>query len=66
MSVQWNDLFAALAIVLVVEALLPFVNPAAAQRAFAKLAKLGERELRIAGFVSMAAGLLVLYFARSQ
>ena len=65
MSVQWSDLFAALAIVLVVEGILPFVNPTGAQRAFSHLARLSARELRIAGLVSMVVGLIALYFARS-
>ena len=65
MSVQWNDLFAALAIVLVVEGILPLLNPTGAQRAFAQLARLSVRDLRIAGLVSVVVGLLALYFARS-
>ena len=65
MSVQWNDLFAALGIVLVIEGILPLLNPAAAQRVFAQLAKLGSRELRLAACVSVAAGIVLLYIARS-
>jgi uncharacterized protein YjeT (DUF2065 family) len=65
MNVQWSDLFAALAIVLTIEGILPFVNPTGAQRAFSQLARLSARELRIAGLVSMTVGLIALYFARS-
>ena len=65
MSFAWSDLLAALAILLVLEGLLPFLNPAATRRAFAQLAALAERELRIAGLVSMLAGLVLLFIVRS-
>jgi uncharacterized protein len=61
----WSDLLAALAILLVLEGLLPFLNPAGTRRVFAQLAQLAERELRVAGLVSMLAGLLLLFFVRS-
>jgi uncharacterized protein YjeT (DUF2065 family) len=61
----WSDLLAALALLLVLEGLLPFLNPAATRRVFAQLAQLAERELRIAGFVSMLAGLVLLFIVRS-
>ena len=65
MNLAWSDLLAALAILLVLEGLLPFLNPAATRRVFAQLSELGERELRVAGLVSMLAGLLLLFFVRS-
>ena len=65
MNFAWSDLLAALAILLVLEGLLPFLNPAATRRVFAQLSELGARELRIAGLVSMVAGLLLLFFVRS-
>ncbi len=65
MNFAWSDLLAALAILLVLEGLLPFLNPAATRRVFAQLSELGERELRVAGLVSMVAGLLLLFFVRS-
>jgi uncharacterized protein len=61
----WSDLLAALAILLVLEGVLPFLNPAATKRVFAQLAALAERELRVAGLVSMVAGLVLLFFVRS-
>ncbi|MEO6079155.1 MAG: DUF2065 family protein [Steroidobacteraceae bacterium] len=65
MNFAWTDLLAALAILLVLEGLLPFLNPAATKRVFAQLSQMAERELRIAGVVSMGAGLLLLFFVRS-
>jgi uncharacterized protein YjeT (DUF2065 family) len=65
MNLDWSDLLAALAILLVLEGLLPFVNPAATKRVMAQLSEMTERELRIGGLVSVGAGLLLLVFVRS-
>jgi uncharacterized protein YjeT (DUF2065 family) len=61
---QWSDLFAALALVMIIEGLLPFANPTAMRRAMLILAGLDESRLRTAGLVSMIAGLLLLYLVR--
>ncbi len=65
MNLAWSDLLAALAILLVLEGLLPFLNPGATKRVMAQLSGMAERELRIAGLVSVVAGLLLLFFVRS-
>ena len=64
-DVQWSDLLAGLAILLVVEGLFPFLNPARARRTFEQLSRLTDGDLRIAGLLSMAVGLVLLFFARS-
>jgi len=64
-NLNWSDLLAALAILLVLEGLLPFLNPVATKRVMAQLSQMAERELRIAGLVSVIAGLLLLFFVRS-
>jgi len=61
---QWGDLWAAFALYLVLEGLMPFLNPGAMKRTLLQLAGLEERTLRIAGFASMIAGVLLLYFVR--
>jgi uncharacterized protein YjeT (DUF2065 family) len=61
---HWSDLFAALALVMIIEGLLPFANPGAMRRAMLMLAGLDEGRLRTAGLVSMIVGLLLLYFVR--
>ncbi|MET0280155.1 MAG: DUF2065 domain-containing protein [Steroidobacteraceae bacterium] len=53
-----------MAILLVLEGLLPFLNPTGTRRMFAQLAQLGSRELRLAGGISMALGLLLLFLVR--
>jgi len=61
---HWNDLWAACALYLVLEGLLPFANPGGMKRALGQLSQLDERTLRIAGFLSMVAGAVLLYIVR--
>jgi uncharacterized protein YjeT (DUF2065 family) len=61
----WTDLLAALSILLVLEGLLPFLNPGGTRRVFEQLSRMSERELRIAGLISMVAGLVLIFFVRS-
>jgi uncharacterized protein YjeT (DUF2065 family) len=61
---QWGDLWAAFALYLVIEGLMPFLNPGGMKRTLLQLAQLEERTLRTAGLVSMIAGAILLYFVR--
>jgi len=61
---NWNDLWAACALYLVLEGLMPFANPRGMRRALQRLSELDERTLRVAGLVSMIAGAVLLYFVR--
>lgn len=61
---MWNDLFVALALVLVIEGVLPFLNPAAMRELQRKMAEMDDKSLRIAGLSSMLAGLALLYLLR--
>ena len=61
---MFNDLLAALALLLVVEGILPFLNPQALRRTLQTLGQMDDRNLRIMGLVSMLAGLLLLYVVR--
>jgi len=61
---DWSDLWAACALYLVLEGLMPFANPGGMKRALAQLSQLDERTLRIAGFLSMVAGAVLLYVVR--
>lgn len=54
----------ALALVLVIEGLLPFAGPGRYRRLVAQLAMLSDNAIRIAGLVSMLTGLLLLYLIR--
>ena len=61
---MWSDLLSALALVLVLEGILPFLNPAGLRKMMITAAQLDNRSLRITGLLSMVAGLLLLYFVR--
>lgn len=61
---MWQDLLAALALVLVIEGLMPFLNPAGWRRTISMIAQMDDKSLRIAGLVSMVAGVVLLYIVR--
>ena len=61
---NWNDLWAAFALYLVLEGILPFLNPGGLKRTMLQLTQLDDRSLRIVGLLSMMAGALLLYFVR--
>ena len=61
---MWHDLLVAIALVLVLEGLLPFLSPDAMRRAVMKLANLNDSTLRFAGLTSMILGCLLLYALR--
>jgi uncharacterized protein YjeT (DUF2065 family) len=64
--VDWNDLWAAFALYLVLEGLMPFANPGGLRRTLARIAEIDERTLRRVGLVSMIAGLVLLYVVRGH
>lgn len=61
---DWQSLLSALALVLVLEGLLPFLNPAGYKRLLESMRHLPETQLRNFGLVMITAGLLLLYFVR--
>jgi uncharacterized protein YjeT (DUF2065 family) len=69
MDIGWSELArylgGAFALYLVLEGVLPFLNPSAAQRLMAKLAHTETRQLRWGGLISMVAGLALLWMARN-
>ncbi|MDD3518269.1 MAG: DUF2065 domain-containing protein [Chromatiales bacterium] len=61
---MWNDLLAALALLLVIEGILPFLNPGGFRQTLAQIAQMPERLLRQIGLASMILGALLLYWVR--
>ena len=59
-----DDLLAALALMLVVEGIFPFLNPAALRRTLQTIGDMDDRSLRITGLMSMLAGVVLLYLVR--
>ena len=64
MSIAWPDFAAALGLMFVIEGVLPFLSPAGVRRTLARVAAMNDTMLRIAGAVSMLAGVAVLWLAR--
>ena len=63
---NWSDLLAAFALYLVLEGVMPFLSPQGLKRTMQVFAGLADRQLRVAGLVSMLAGLTLLYFVRAH
>lgn len=61
---MWTDLLTALALVFIIEGIIPFINPEGVRRMFIMAAQMPGSALRIAGFFSMLTGLLLLYLVR--
>lgn len=57
-----KDLLTALALVLIIEGLLPLLAPAAWQKAMQELSRYNPRVIRIGGIISMLAGAVLLQF----
>lgn len=64
MGIIWNDLLAALALLLVIEGMVPFMNPQSLRRMLAMVSQLDDRTLRITGLVSMIVGVVLLTIVR--
>ncbi|HIJ25959.1 MAG: DUF2065 domain-containing protein [Gammaproteobacteria bacterium] len=61
---EWSDLFAAVALVLVIEGLLPALNPQGWRETMAHLSQMESEQLRKMGLISMIAGAVLLYLIR--
>jgi hypothetical protein len=56
-----TSLLAALALMLVLEGILPFLAPAIWRETFRKMTEMSDGQLRFVGLTSMLGGLLLLY-----
>ena len=61
MNIGWHDLLTALALLLIMEGLMPFASPASMKRAYEQFLSYPEKTLRIIGLVSIIAGILLLF-----
>ena len=61
---MWNDLLAAIALLLVIEGILPFLNPQGLRKTLLTMSQLDDRTLRLIGLISMVAGVGLLYIVR--
>lgn len=61
---NWGDLLAALALVLVIEGLMPFISPRGYKNTMQQMLTLPEKSIRMIGFASMLGGVVMLYLVR--
>ncbi|MGD2172620.1 MAG: DUF2065 family protein [Gammaproteobacteria bacterium] len=61
---NWGDLSAALALVLVLEGLIPFLSPRGYRNMVQQMASMSEQMLRYTGLGLIVTGLLFLYLVR--
>jgi len=64
MDLNWSDLLAALALVLVIEGIVPFVSPQSLRNMLETVSQIDDRTLRIVGLASMICGVILLYVVR--
>ncbi len=60
----WTEILTAVALLLVIEGMLPFVGPSRYKQAVARIAGLSDNQLRTFGLAAMVAGLLLLFVVR--
>lgn len=58
---MWRDLGAALALMLVLEGIFPFISPGSMRRTLQALSEIPDQPLRLVGLTSMLIGLGLLY-----
>jgi len=63
--IDWQDLFAAVALVLILEGVLPFVSPNMMRQVLEQIQRISDGQLRRMGAISMIAGLVLLYFVKN-
>ena len=60
----WTEILTALALVLIIEGLVPFVGPRKYRQIVAQMAMLSDNHLRTVGLVVMIAGVVLLFVVR--
>jgi uncharacterized protein YjeT (DUF2065 family) len=62
--VAWTEILMALALVLVIEGLLPFASPGRYRQMVAEIVRLSDNHIRIVGLIVILVGLALLYVVR--
>jgi uncharacterized protein YjeT (DUF2065 family) len=63
-QIDWSDLATAFSLYLVIEGMMPFLNPGGMRRAMELFSRLEDAQLRLAGLASMIAGVVLLWLVR--
>lgn len=62
--IAWNELLSAMALVLVIEGIMPFISPNGWRQTMLQASQLEDKALRSIGLASMLAGAVLLYVMR--
>lgn len=60
----WQELFAAIALVFILEGLVPFISPNSLRKTYQRMLEMNDRSIRITGLISMIAGAILLTYVR--
>ncbi|MGF1613214.1 MAG: DUF2065 domain-containing protein [Gammaproteobacteria bacterium] len=58
---MWQDLLVAIALLLVIEGVLPFLSPEALRKTLLLISQMNDNTLRFTGLTSMLLGVILLY-----
>jgi len=58
---MWHNIVMTLALLLVLEGIMPFLNPSGFLKALRAISQMNEKQLRASGLVSMLVGILIMY-----
>ena len=62
---DWNDLFTAIALLLIFEGILPFLNPDRYRKMLEMMEKISNSQLRTMGLIVMVVGAVLLTVVRT-
>ena len=60
---MWSVIVAAIGLMLIIEGILPFLNPDGWRKVFLMAIQMNNNEIRFLGLSSMLLGLLILFFS---
>lgn len=58
---MWQELLVAVALMLVIEGILPFLSPTTMRGILSRMLEMDDKSLRISGLMSMVIGVIMLY-----
>jgi len=58
---MWQELLVAVALMLVIEGILPFLSPTKMRGILLRMLEMDDKSLRISGLLSMVIGVIMLY-----
>jgi len=61
---MWKTVLTAIALLLILEGLIPFISPDAMRKYMQKIQQVNDQKLRFAGLTAMVAGVLMLFLVR--